>query len=360
MREKAIMHRRINRILWSAMAVACLIYLFNPYLKRIYAQNSKDVHLILKENKDTASATKAADEKSVPPKPRRFTVGVSVDLVMMYTSVFDEKGRFISGLRQEDFKVYEDGVRQEISSFSQEDTPISMGIVIDLSGSMEEKMDQVNQAALAFIKASNPQDETFLIGFNDEVELLQGFTNDIDEITDALENAVVFGGTALYDAIYLGVEEAHKKGTREKKAIIVISDGEDLDSVYTLSELVKSVHASDVQVFCIGIVDELPKRKIFRLSKSEKEKYLDAMERISEESGGKAYFIQDVSGIHGIVSEIAAELRNQYSIGYISSNDARDGTWRRVVIKLDGNKDARIQHRNGYYAPSQKFQPDVQ
>jgi Ca-activated chloride channel family protein len=167
-----------------------------------------------------------------------FRLGVNVDLVLMYTSVFNN------------FRVFEDGVEQKIASFSQEDVPVSMGILMDLSGSMQGEKEQVHKAALAFIQASNPEDQVFLIGFNDEAELLQDFTGDIDEISDALDNAVVTGGTVLYDAIYLGVEKAHT-GTKVKKAIVVITDGEDKDSYYKLDELIAKIQESDVQVFCV-------------------------------------------------------------------------------------------------------------
>ena len=140
--------------------------------------------------------------------------------------MFDKANHFVAGLKKENFRVYEDGVQQEVTSFSREDLPVSMGIVLDLSGSMKSRIDQVNKAALAFIRASNPEDQVFLIGFNEEVELLQDFTNDIDEITDSLDNTIVSGGTAVYDAVYLGVQKA-QTGSKPKKAIVVISDGED-------------------------------------------------------------------------------------------------------------------------------------
>jgi Ca-activated chloride channel family protein len=228
-----------------------------------------------------------------------------------------------------------------------------MGILLDLSGSMRGKIDQVNKAALAFIRASNPQDQVFLIGFNEEVELLQDFTSDIDEITDALDNTIVTGGTAAYDAIYLGVQKAHT-GNKPKKAIVVITDGEDHDSYYKLDELVAKVQESDVQVFCVGFLNAIPDKSLFgHWSKSVPEKARDALIRIAEETGGKAFFPDKVTDINSIVSVIAGELRNQYSIGYFSSNTARDGSFRRVKIELSGSDAANnhARYRRGYYAP---------
>ncbi|MBN2243813.1 MAG: VWA domain-containing protein [Acidobacteria bacterium] len=342
------------RLGWKLFFSFLALSLFYPYLMNLYALDIKDTHLIYDRNPQYFAKQAFLQGKDTGGKSGGRKFGVNVDLVMMYTSVFDKNGHFISGLEKKDFNVYEDGVRQEIASFSREDVPVSMGIILDLSGSMEKKIDRINSAAGAFIQASNPQDEVFLVGFNDEVELLQEFTSDIDEITDALDNAVVMGGTALYDAVYLGVEEA-RKGKKEKKAIVVITDGEDLDSAYTLNELIASVQEADVQIFSVGFLNELPDKGIFGglFKKSAVEKARDALERISGETGGKAFFPEDVSVIHRIVAEIAHELRNQYSIGYLSSNTERDGSWRRVVIRLDNGiaEDPQLRYRRGYYAP---------
>ena len=282
-----------------------------------------------------------------------FRIGVKVDLVALYASVVDRNNHFISGLERSHFRVLEDGVEQKIESFAQEDVPVSMGIVLDLSGSMRGKIEQVNRAALAFVLAGNADDEFFLIGFNDDVELLQDFTNDIDEISDALENTVVAGKTHLYDAIYLGVEKA-QTGVKSKKALVVITDGNDDTSYFSLKELIAKIQESDVQVFCVGLVDELPRKSIFgRWSNSEAKKYHDALVNISEETGGNAFFPRTTSGIHDIVQEIARDLRGQYSIGYLSSNTARDGAFRTIKIELPGKKtnEIRIRHRRGYFAP---------
>ena len=272
----------------------------------------------------------------------------------MYTTVFDKIGQFVSGLKQEDFKLFEDGVQQTILSFSQEDVPVSMGILLDLSGSMRGKIEQVNKAALAFIRASNPQDQVFLIGFNEEVELLQDFTSDIDEITDALENTVVMGSTAIYDAVYLGVQKAHT-GTKPKKAIVLITDGVDRESYYTLDELVSKVQESDVQVFVVGFLDPIKKKGLFsglvenRSRKSPRRPHAGLPKKPAARHSSPTRSAKSTS----IVSEIASELRNQYSIGYFSSNGARDGSFRRVKIEIAGANAAgnRLRHRRGYFAP---------
>jgi Ca-activated chloride channel family protein len=280
---------------------------------------------------------------------------VKVDLVLVHTSVTDKNGHFIGGLEREKFSLYEDGVAQEIALFSQEDVPISLGIVLDTSGSMRRKFNTVINAALAFIRASNSQDEVFLIGFNDEVELLEDYTSDIDAISDTLDNTIVTGGTALYDAIFLGVQKG-QEGEKPKKAIIVITDGEDKDSYYDLEELVDKVQESDVQIYNVGFLRPMREKGLFgRFRKTPVAKARDGLKLISDETGAKAFFPEDIDAIHGIVEEIAVELRNQYSIGYISANKVRDGSWRRIKILLDGSKDAGlyVRHRRGYYSPKE-------
>jgi len=338
-------------------AFPCIIPLaiYFYLISSIFPYDFQAIHSVSQAYQESSPAEEASEGSRSPKQNKGYKVGITVDLVMIYVSVFDKNGHFVSGLEKEKFKLFEDGAAQETTYFSQVDLPITLGITLDLSGSMEGKIDQVNKAARAFIEASNPNDQIFLIGFNDQVELLKGFTSDIDEISDALENAFVMGGTALYDAIYLGVEEAHR-GDKSKKAIIVITDGEDKDSTYSLEEIISFVQESDVQIFNIGFLDEIPSRSLFgRWFKSDEEKARDALRRISKESGGEAYFPANITDIHGIVSEIASELRNQYSIGYFSKNDKRDGSWRRVVVKLDTDavEAPQIRHRLGYYAPKE-------
>ena len=280
-------------------------------------------------------------------------ISVKVNLVMHYASVTDKNNHFVSGLEQSRFRVFEDDAAQKIEFFAQEDVPVSMGIVLDLSASMKGKIDQVKQAALALLHASNPGDEYFLIGFNREVELLHDYTGNIDEIGEALENVVVVGKTHLYDAVYLGVEKA-QAGAKSKKAIVVITDGNDDTSYYSLKELIDKIQTSDVQVFCVGLLDDPPRKSIFgRWSYSGAKKYYDALVKISEETGGNAFFPRNTYEIREIVDEIARDLRGQYSIGYFSSNTAGYGTYRRIKIELTGKNTGglTIRHRRGYYAP---------
>ncbi len=352
------MPRRIEqrlRAVLSRLFLPAFVYLMTSFLSSppLHAQEPPPKPRTGDRNRQTKPELESRSPQQSPERQKGFTIGVNVDLVVIHTTVQDKNGHFVSGLKKENFKVFEDGIAQTVSSFSQEDVPISMGIIIDTSGSMRTKIDMVNKSALAFIRASNPEDQVFLVGFNDQVELLEDYTNDIDAITDALDNTIVTGGTALYDAIYLGVQKA-QNGVKPKKAVVVITDGEDRDSYYKLDELVAKVQESDVQVYCVGLLNPVPEKGLFgHWSKSVPEKAHDALIRISEETGGKAYFPQKITDVNAIVSEIAHELRNQYSVGYVSSNSARDGSYRRVKVALDGPLAAvdHVRHRRGYFAP---------
>jgi Ca-activated chloride channel family protein len=344
---------RACRRSWEVLALALLAAVAFSALSIPTSSGAPQEKEEPQRRRQTKPQLESKSPQESPERSKGFTIGVNVDLVVMHTSVYDKNSRFVGGLKKESFKVFEDGVEQKISSFSQEDVPVSMGILLDLSGSMRNKIDQVNKAALAFIRASNPQDQVFLIGFNEQVELLQDYTSDIDEVADSLDNIIVTGGTALYDAIFLGVQKA-QTGIKPKKAIVVITDGEDRDSYYKLDELVAKVQESDVQVFCVGFLNPVPEKGLFgHWSKSVPEKAHDALQRISEETGAKAFFPQKLAEINNIVSEIAHELRNQYSIGYVSSNMARDGSYRRVRITLDAANAANshVRYRRGYFAP---------
>jgi Ca-activated chloride channel family protein len=322
----------------------------------VYAQDDGESPAPDRSNKSKPVLGSKTPSSPRTPQRKSSTFGVDVDLVVNYTSVFDKAGHFISGLKQNNFKVFEDGIEQQISFFAQEDIPVSMGFLLDLSGSMrgERKSEQSKKAAEAFLQASNPQDEMFMIGFNDEVELLQDYTSDVDEIKDALDNTSIMGSTALYDAIYLGVDKAHD-GRRQKKAVVLITDGEDRASYYTENQLLSKAQESDVQIFCVGILDAPVKEKgLFgRTSKSPSEKAKDFLLKVSEETGGKAFFPAKADEIPGIVTEIANDIRRQYSIGYASTNNAHDGAWRKIKIevKADNVSNDRVRYRRGYYAP---------
>ncbi len=284
------------------------------------------------------------------------TFGVDVNLVVMNTTVLDRKtGKFVEGLRKEDFVIFEDRVEQQLISFNQEDVPITMGLLIDTSGSMRHKIDPVIKAGLKFVQASNPQDEEFVISFNSEATLVEDFTGDINDLRDSLDNLIVGGGTALYDAIYLGVKKA-QQGHKPKRVAIVITDGEDRDSQYKFEDVLEKIREADVQVYAIGFIDPEEQRGLFEgvFKKSRQRKAHDVLEKVAEETGGKAIFPKDILEIDEVVKNIAHELRNQYSLGYVSSNQVKNGSWRAVRVSFkrpDAGNKYRIITRSGYYAP---------
>jgi Ca-activated chloride channel family protein len=283
-----------------------------------------------------------------------FTLSVDVELVELPVSIVDRDGHPVVGLQREHFTVFEDGVEQEIALFKQEDVPISLGLVIDNSGSMRNKRERVNSAALVFVSESNSEDETFIINFNDEVFLEQEFTGSMGNLVDALDNIDARGETALYDAIYLALEEVEGYGRMNKRALLLISDGEDNRSRYDLDTVMQRLRSSEVSVYAIGLLEENDRSGgLFRKSRSERAK--EELEEIVEAAGGQAYFPESLDEVEELCRRIAHELRNHYTIGYNPTNTTLDGSWREVTVEVDAPdgfpRRLEVRTRPGYYAP---------
>jgi Ca-activated chloride channel family protein len=276
-----------------------------------------------------------------------------VEQIVIYASVYDKDSILVADLEQEDFMIYEEKIQQEITYFGRDDVPSSVGVVIDSSGSMRDKFDLVNEATRLFLSKNNPENELFFVAFKGEVKLEQDFTRDVEDIYDALDNVIISGGTALYDAIYLAVDKV-QKGNEAKKSIIVFTDGEDKDSYYSHEELIEKVEESDVQLYIVAFLDsDLSKRGgFFGVFKSEKDGVQQKIQDIPQSTGGEAFFPDDISQLNDIFHSIAYELRNQYRLAYISSNPARDGTWRRtdVVVKDAKTRGLKVRAKKGYFA----------
>ena len=279
-----------------------------------------------------------------------YTLKVDVDLRLLHVTVFDRKEQLVKGLKQPHFEVYEDKIQQEISLFKVEDIPVSLGLVIDNSGSMKTKRNRVNQAAITFAKTSNPEDEIFLINFNDQVYLDQDFTRSLDDLTDALDHIDARGGTALYDAIYLSLEHI-LEGQEEKKAILVITDGQDRDSRYRFDSVLELARESYASIYLIGLFDKKSERS------RRQRKAARLLKELSEETGGKHFFPESVDEVHAICTEVAHEIRNQYTLGYKPTNLSRDGTWRDVTVRVMGSPTGKrkwiARTKRGYYAPTE-------
>lgn len=282
-----------------------------------------------------------------------------VNQVIVYTSVYDQESQLVSGLTMDDFRVFEDKIEQEIISFAQTDVPSSIGIVLDSSGSMRNKIGKVEQALDLFLSFDNSQNELFLIRFDDEVELEEDFTRDIEDIRDAISNVIIKGGTALYDAIYLAAEKI-EEGDEPRKIILVFTDGEDKDSYYELEELIDKVEETDCIIFIVAFLDEeLSEDKgFFGIFKSQKQEVRDQIASITSSTGGKAFFPRQVEELDPIFTQIAVELKNQYRISYIPSNESKDGSWRRIDVEVKDAEERglKVRAKKGYFSSGERQQ----
>jgi len=279
---------------------------------------------------------------SEPPEREDAVFSADTRLVPLNVTVTDKTGRLVTNLPQSAFQVFENGVQQQIKIFKREDVPVSLGLIIDNSGSMREKRQSVESAAVALVKDSNPQDEVFVINFNDEVYLDTDFTNDVSKMEQGLTKIDSRGGTAMRDAIRLSAEHLKEKARRDKKVILVVTDGNDNASVVKFDELVKLCEQDDVLIYAIGLLTEEDKR--------EAKKAQRALNELTEFTGGVVFYPKDVSEVERIAHQVAHDLRNQYTIAYTPTNPALDGTFRtvKVTVKASGNPIART--RSGYYA----------
>ena len=276
-------------------------------------------------------------------------IKVDVSLVVLHTTVLDDRGKFVDGLKEENFRVFEDKAEQKLSVFKREDVPVSMGLVIDNSGSMRDKRPRVNEAALTLVQASNPQDESFVVNFNDDyyLDLDKDFTSSIPELKEALERIDARGSTALYDAI-IGSIDHLKKGHKDKKVLLVVTDGMDNVSRNTLEKTLREVQKANVVIYSIGLFSDE--------KGNERKKAMRALKDISTASGGVAFFPENVDDVHSICDQVARDIRNQYTLGYYPSNTRKDGTFRAVqvdVIPPRGRGKLVARTRNGYFAPGQ-------
>jgi VWFA-related protein len=272
------------------------------------------------------------------------------ELVDLHVSVLDKAGRLLTNIPEAAFKVLENNVIQPIKVFRREDVPVSLGIVVDNSGSMKEKRPSVAAAAIALVKASNPQDEEFVVNFNDTPYLDQPFTNDIGKLQAAL-NIVTKGGTAMRDAISGSIVEMHK-AKHDKKVLVVITDGDDNYSKVGMEQLLRETRNSEVLVYCIGLLSGEDGGDVRSAKKS--------LKALAEASGGFDYYPKNLAEVQKITPQIAQEIRSQYSIGYQPTNAALDGTFRAIKVTVTGFGKPTVRARTGYYATAQpKGQPHV-
>jgi Ca-activated chloride channel family protein len=276
---------------------------------------------------------------------------LDVNMVLVNVSVMTPMGQLVTGLEKEHFKVIEDKEEQAITSFGSEDAPLSLGIVFDASGSMGQKLTKSRQAVSQFFKTANPQDEFFLIQFNDRPELVVDFTPRLEEIQNRLTFTQAKGRTALLDAIYLGLNQM-KQARNPKKALLIISDGGDNSSRYTEREIRNLVKEADVQIYAIGIFEPISSRG----RTAEELSGPGLLSEVAEQTGGRQFPVENLNELPDVAAQIGVALRNQYVLGYIPSNPAKDGKWRRIQVRLvqpKGMPQLRAFAKLGYYAPAQ-------
>ena len=304
------------------------------------------VHIQPREVKNTTPSV--AD--TVDPSLRTHTKPLKkeVDLVLVPVTITDPMNRLVTGLEKDNFLLTDNGQPQQIRHFSSEDAPISLGVIFDLSGSMNDKIDKSRQAVVEFFRTANPQDEFFLVTFSDKPEVLADFTSSVEDIQGKLVYASPKGRTALLDAIYLGMNRM-QQAKYERKALLIISDGGDNHSRYTEGEIKSMVREADVQIYGIGLFDRDP------VSPEEKEGP-GLLNDVTEATGGRTFIINSPSELADVATKIGIELRNQYVLGYRPTNPAHDGKWRKIRIKLNPPKGLPPLHvyaKTGYYAPTE-------
>jgi Ca-activated chloride channel homolog len=275
-----------------------------------------------------------------------YTIRTNVDLVVLHATAQDHKGALVSGLGKNDFQVFEDGVLQQIKYFSHEDIPVTVGLVVDNSGSMRPKRSEVIAAALAFARSSNPQDQMFVVNFNEKVSFglpdNTPFTDNIVQLEAALSRINANGETALYDAVAAALEHL-KKGNRDKKVLIVISDGGDNASKHNLAQIMAVVGQPDVIIYTIGIFDE-----------QDADRNPHVLKQLAKNTGGEAFLPESLKDVVPLCEQIAHDVRNQYTLAYVPTNRKRDGTYRLIQVKASAPGGGRLSVRTriGYYAPS--------
>jgi Ca-activated chloride channel homolog len=296
-----------------------------------------------------SALSQALAQTPVPPPTRPgapYTIRANVDLVVLHATTQDRKNVLVSGLKQDDFQVYEDGVRQPIKYFSHEDVPVTVGLVVDNSGSMKPKRHDVIAAALAFARSSNVDDQMFVVNFNEKVSFgLPGniaFTDQVPQLQAALSKVAADGETALYDAIAVALDHL-KKGNRDKQVLIVISDGGDNASRHTLAEIMVLAGQPNAIIYTIGVFDD-----------QDADRNPGVLKRLAKQTGGVSFLRESLADVTPICERIAHDIRSQYTIAYVPTNRKRDGAYRVIQVKASatGYGHLHVRTRTGYLAPS--------
>lgn len=283
-------------------------------------------------------------------RPQAPIFGTGIEVINLSLSVTDAQNNFVTSLGQRDFAVFEDGIRQDLSLFTQENLPISLVLMIDVSASMEEKLATAQAAAIRFTRTLREQDLAQVVQFNDRSTTLQPFTNDLAALETAIRRTETSGPTALHNALYVALKDLTKdKNASElrRRAVVLLSDGEDTASLVSDDQVLELAKKSEINIYAISL---RPSRASDRQRQafSQAEYLVNALAR---ETGGRAFFPASIGELESVYDRIAEELRTLYSVGYVSSNARRDGKWRRIVVRVPDREGLTVRHKLGYYAP---------
>ena len=343
------------RVLFFSVHIPLIVCLFVLYaVLPAAAQTASDENkpkdeAKREESKEVKKDDVRKDTAGTPFKPGG-TIHFDVDLALVNVTVTDPYNRLVTGLEPDNFRVFEDNIEQEVVNFSAEDVPISIGVIFDFSGSMSNKVGKAREAALQFFKTANPQDEFFLVSFNERAELTSSFTNSVEDLQSRMMLTAPKGRTALLDAIYLGLSQM-RGAHNAKRALLILSDGGDNHSRYNESDIKRLVKEADTQLYAIGIFDPLG----YRNRSPEELSGPSLLSEVTEMTGGRVFAVEKLDELPDIASKIGMELRNQYVLGYRPSNKAHDARWRKLKIKLRAPKGLpplSVYSKTGYYAPS--------
>jgi len=285
-----------------------------------------------------------------PPRQQGPIFGTQIEIINLSLSVTDARNNFVTDLVQHDFQVFEDGIRQELSLFTHENLPISLVLMIDTSASMEEKLKSAQDAAIRFTKTLRPQDLAQVVQFNERATTLQTFTNDLAALEKAIRSTEASGPTALHNAVYIALKDLtrdKKAAELRRRAIVLLSDGEDTASLVTDDQVLDLAKKSEINIYAISLRPQRAQDRQ-RAAFSQAEYLFNALTR---ETGGRAYFPASLGELDAVYDRIAEELRTLYSVGYVSSNARRDGKWRRIVVRVPDREGLQVRHKLGYYAP---------
>ncbi|MCI0336280.1 MAG: VWA domain-containing protein [Acidobacteria bacterium] len=337
-------HRELKKIFLTLLACTVL----SSTLFQIVAQD-----LPIPSQPKPSAETKSDQQKKTEESGVE-AIKINTELVQLDVTVIDQNNSPVYGLNEEDFTVYEDKVKQVISSVNREEVPISFGIVIDTSGSMRAKLQTIADAARDLIKEMRRDDECFITQFKSEAEIVHEFSSDKRVLEDSLGELFTSGGTALLDAIIATCDYAHEKGKRRRKAIVVISDGLERNSAAKEKAVMEAVKENEVQVYLVGFIDDEESISFFRKSPGKKARQL--LGRLADDSGGRAFFPKDLGEIPGIAAQIAKDLRTQYVVNYYPKNERLDGTFRSVQVVVHSRNHRKLiaRTRQGYYASPNK------